>query len=162
MPENMQFIAQRLLRRKLKEQYPALAPGYFWDALVHLPSYALHGRLSWRRIAATSVSAVQLLPARPPFILFTDHIAGWSQVPKRRRWSPVQLGSLDEALTFIRTRSYFRDRTGYVDNYYLCDHTLQWFISFCHHNGWHLWLPRNIASKPSWHRWQAKNGCKLG
>ena len=156
----MRFITQQSLRRMLKERYPNVVQGYFWDTLEHLSEFDLHGRLSWRRIASTSISAVQLVRAQPPFVLFTDRIAGWLQAPKRRRWSPVRFDSLDEALTFICTRSHFCDGTAYEDNYYLCDGTLEWFIAFCHHDGWHLWLPRSIASRPSWREWQTKMDVK--
>jgi len=154
----MEFIAHQPLRQRLKQRYPAPARGYFWDALEHLPGYELHGRLSWRRLATASESAAKLLRARPPFVLFTDRLAGWAQAPTRRRRSPIRFGSIAEALTVIRERSHFRDGTTYADNYYLCDRTLRWFMAFCHHDGWHLWLPRRAASRPSWRRWQTETG----
>lgn len=160
MFEDVRFIAQQPLRRALRQRYLVPTHAYFWDALDQLRHCYLHGRLSWRRIATLSESSVQLLAARPPFILFTDHMAGWLKAPKRRRWSPVQLGSVNEALTFIQTRSHFRDGTLYEDNYYLCDHTFRWFIAFCHHEGWHLWMPTSTASKPSWRRWQTRMGVR--
>lgn len=159
MPGAARFIAQRPLRLALEQRY-GLPDGYFWDALEHLPEYQLHGRLSWRRIAAISSSAIQLLRARSPFVLFTDHGAGWSQVPKQKRCSPAQFNSPDEASTFVRIKSHFRDGTSYEDNYYLCDSTLEWFICFCHHDGWHLWLPKRATLKAAWPRWQRKMGVK--
>jgi hypothetical protein len=112
-----------------------------------------------------TTAAVQLLRARPPFILFTDHLAGWkkmkTQTHKRRRWSPVELDSVDEALALIHTRSHFRDRTDYADNYYLCDQTLRWFICFCHHHGWHFWLPKAMTQRPAWQDWQSAPGAQM-
>ena len=149
----MEFIACRPFQRRLKQRYQPRG-GYLYDAFDHLTEYHLHGRLSWRRLATASESAVKLLRVRPPFVLFTDRIAGWSQAPKGRRRSPIRCGSIAEALTVIRDRSHFRDGTSYVDNYYLCDRSLHWFMTFCHHDGWHLWLPRSAAARPSWRRWQ--------
>lgn len=157
----MEFIAQQPFRQTLEQRYPVPARGYFWDALEHLPGYELHGRLSWRRLATASASATQLLRARPPFVLFTDRLAGWRGAPKGRRWSPVRVGTLAEAFAVIRERSHFHAGTRYVDNYYLCDRTLGWFMAFCHHDGWHLWLPKRAVTQRSWRRWRAQIGAGL-
>lgn len=157
----MEFIAQQTLRQMLKQRYLVPGRGYFWDALEHLPSYELHGRLSWRRLTAASEAAAQLLRLRRPLVLFTDRIAGWRQVPDRRRRSPIRVGSLAEALTTIRERSRFRDGTTYEDNYYLCDRTVRWFMVFCHHDGWHLWLPKRAVTQRAWRRWQVRTGAGL-
>jgi hypothetical protein len=93
--------------------------------------------------------------------LFTDRLAGWAQAPKGKRLSPIQCDSIAEALTIIRERSHFRDGTTYEDNYYLCDRTLQWFMAFCHHDGWHLWLPTKAAARRLWRRWQADTGAAV-
>jgi hypothetical protein len=157
----MEFIASRPFERQLRQRYQPRAGGYFYDAFDHFSEYALHGRLSWRRIATASESAVKLLRARPPFVLFTDRLAGWSRAPKGRRRSPIRCNSLAEALTVLRERSYFLDGTTYVDNYYLCDRTLQWFMTFCHHDGWHLWLPIEARANRSWRRWAVDTGAAI-
>lgn len=154
----MEFFAQQALKETLKRRYRAPGRGYFWDALSHLGGYELHGRLSWRRLDAASVAALKLLGARPPLVLFTDRIAGWRGVPERRRWSPIRFDSPEDALWAVRERSHFRDNTTYTDNYYLCDRTVRWFMVFCHHDGWHLWLPKKEAVRRSWRRWQVRVG----
>jgi hypothetical protein len=154
----MRFVAQRALHETLKLRYRAPARSYFWDALGNLGSYELHGRLSWRRLDAASATALKLLGAKPPLVIFTDRMAGWRDVPKRRRWSPIRVDGPEDALQVVRQRSHFRDKTTYADNYYLCDRTARWFMVFCHHDGWHLWLPRKEGMRRSWGRWQVRVG----
>jgi hypothetical protein len=157
----MRFIAYRPFQRQLKQRYQPRSGCYFYDAFDQLAQYDLHGRLSWRRVASTSESAAKLLRAKPPFVLFTDRLAGWRQAPNGRRRSPIRCDSIAEALGVIRERSYFRDRTSYADNYYLCDRSLLWFMTFCHHDGWHLWLPTKAAASPLWRRWQVDTGAAI-
>jgi hypothetical protein len=157
----VKFIASRPFQRQLKQRYQPRAGCYFYDGFEQLAEYDLHGRLSWRRIATASESAITLLRARPPFVLFTDRLGGWSRVPKGRRRSPIRCNSIAEALAVIRERSYFRDGTSYADNYYLCDRTLHWFMVFCHEDGWHLWLPPKTAARPLWRRWQVDTGAAI-
>jgi hypothetical protein len=152
----LDFVAQQAIRQMLKRRYPAPARGYFWDALAQLHMYELRGPLSWRRLAEALESAAELLPARPPFVLFTDRLAGWRRVPKQRRRSPIRVGSLAEGFAIIREHSHSRDGTTREDNYYLCDRSLRWFMAFCHHGGWHLCLPKRAATQRPWRRWRTR------
>jgi len=152
------FLAQRTLRAKLREQYVVHKGRYFWDSLDHLGSFDLHGRVARRRLGAATESAVLLLRGRPPFVLFTDRGGGWRDVPRSRRRTPILLDSPAEALRVVWTQSHFRDGSKYEDNYYLADATLKWFVCFCHHDGWHLWLSEHLANRPAWRQWKRRSG----
>jgi hypothetical protein len=65
-----------------------------------------------------------------------------------------------EVLQLIREKSHFRDGTKYKDNYYVADARLRWFLCFCHHDGWHLWLPNGTVQKPAWRRWRRQTGAR--
>jgi hypothetical protein len=146
----MRFLTQTAVRSMLRRRYPAARPGcYFWDAFGELPSFQLSARTPFRRLAGVVESLVTTLDGAPPFVLFTDRHAGWRAVPKRRRRSPVSTQTLDEALVWVRARSRFRDGTTFADNYYLCDRSLDWFVVFCHHDDWHLWVTRGISRRRS-------------
>ena len=156
----MGLVAQRILRARLRRLYVVREGGYFWDSLDSLGSFDLHGRVAWRRLEIAAESAVRLLRGRPPFVLFTDRFAGWREVPSRRRNTPIRVDSLVEALRMIREQSHFRDGTAYEDNYYVADVTLGWFLCFCHHDGWHLWLPAHLAKRPAWRQWRRRTGAR--
>jgi hypothetical protein len=107
-------------------------------------------------------SLVTTLCGGPRFVLFTDGLAGWRSVPERRRKSPVSTEALDEALTWVRAHSHFRDGTTYEDNYYLCDQSLDWFVVFCHHDDWHLWVTRSVSRRPSFRGLAKAGGLRPG
>lgn len=156
----MDFVAQRTLLALLRRHYVVPTQEYFCNRLGHLGSFDLHGRIAWWRLEAATEGAVAILNGRPPFVLFTDRLAGWRAVPPRRRNTPVRVGSLGEAIETIRERSHFRDGTTYKDNYYVTDATLAWFLCFCHHDDWHLWLPAHFAQRPAWRQWRRQTGAR--
>lgn len=152
----MNFLAQRTLRARLRKNYVVREGQYFSDSLDSFGSFDLHGRVAWRRLEVATVSAVLVLRGRPPFVLFTDRLAGWRKVPPHRRNTPIQVDSLVEVFRTIREQSHFRDGTRYEDNYYVADARLSWFLCFCHHDGWHLWLPEDVAQRPAWWQWHRR------
>lgn len=156
----MEFIAQQALRRDLKRRYKVPTRDYFWDALDHLGQFNLPARAAWRRLTDATASVIAALGGRPPFVLFTDRLAGWRDVAKRHRRSPVRSSSLEEALAFLQQRAHFRDPRAYEDNYYLCDRSLAWFIVFCHHGDWHLFVPPSVTQRQRFRRWQVQAGAR--
>jgi hypothetical protein len=103
-----------------------------------------------------------MLDGGPRFVLFTDRLAGWRSVSERRRKSPVWTEAVEEALVWVRTHSHFRDGTAYADNYYLCDRSLDWFVVFCHHDDWHLWVTAGISRRPAFGPWVKANALRPG
>jgi hypothetical protein len=155
----MELIAQRPLQQALKARYIVKNSGYFYNALDHLSTFDLSSRVSRLRLAEATRSAVRALAGRPPFTIFTDRLAGWRGA-NQRRWSPIQIMSADEALCVIKERAFFRDAEGFADNYYLCDRSLRWFVVFCHHGDWHIFVDLSVTRQRAFKSWRAQSAVR--
>jgi len=155
----LEFSPQKELLSKLRRLY-VVERGYFYHSLCYLDEFDLHGRVSWKRFEEACLTAIPVLGAGPPFILFNDRIAGWRGVPRKRERSPIRSGSFVEALGIIRLMSHFRDGTTFADNYYIANRSMRWFMCFCHEAGWHLWIKTGLGSSLPWRRWRRQTGAR--
>jgi hypothetical protein len=151
----MELIAQRRVQQALRTRCTVANSGYFYNSLDHLSSYDLSSRVSWLRLEDVTLSAIRALAGRSPFTIFTDRKAGWRGA-KHRRWSPIRITSAHEALCVIKERAFFRDPEGFADNYYLCDRSLRWFIVFCHHGDWHIFVDPSATRHSTFKSWRTR------
>jgi hypothetical protein len=79
-----------------------------------------------------------------PIYAFPDGIAGWRDVPRNRRNSPIQIFHAKELAEILRTQIYFRDPQRRIDNYHITDRDMRWVVVFSHHNDWHLYASREL------------------
>ena len=107
-------------------------------------SHTLSCRVKFETLIKKTQRLVALFNSEYPIYAFPDGIAGWRDVPRNRRLSPVQIFNTDELADLLRTRIYFRDPEKRVDNYHITDRDMSWVVVFSHHNDWHLYAPREL------------------
>ena len=157
----MKFLNRKLFFRSLRAKY-RIPPSdqYLWDAFEGLRSFLLSARTSQRKLEAATRGLDGVLRVRTPVFVFGDKIAGWSELGMRRQHSPIRVAGLEEALALIHEHGHFRDKRGFVDNYYICDSSFSWFVVFCHENDWHVFLTCRQSARPKFADWVRKNGVR--
>lgn len=153
----MDFLNRKIFFTSLRVKYPNPTDGYFWDALNALAPFSMPARISLRRLEAATLDLDKFLEIKNPVFLFADHISGWSGLGERRRHSPLNVDDLKAAIAIIRQHAYFRDKDNFVDNYYICDGSFQWFVVFCHERDWHLFVSPKLYSGRKLRSWVRKH-----
>ena len=156
----MEFLNRKLFFESLRAKYPKPGDSYFWDALEALRSFTLPARTARRKLEAATCELAGVLRLKKPVFVFGDRIAGWSGPGVGRRHSPIRVARLEEALALVREHGHFRDKDGFIDNYYICDDSFSWFVVFCHENDWHLYVTRQQSAQPTFAEWVRENGVR--
>jgi hypothetical protein len=157
----MDFLSRKTFFTLLKRRYSVPRDQYFWDALDGLKAFGMPSRTSFRRLEAATLDLEKFLEIKGPVFLFADHIAGWAGLGERRRHSPLNVDDLKAAIAIIRQHAYFRDKDNFVDNYYICNSSFEWFAVFCHENDWHLFIAANLCKSQKFESWAAKHGVRF-
>ena len=145
----VRFLGKAEVFEKLQCRFPFDMQAYFCDGRCsRLAERRLSERASLKRLVR--VTERHISPARhESLIAFNDHIAGWRNVPRTKRFSPLVLDPAISIQEFIERHMHFRDPQRYEDNYYLTTPDFDWFINFCHHGDWHFYGRKPLASKMS-------------
>ncbi|MCX7002671.1 MAG: hypothetical protein NTV22_05280 [bacterium] len=131
-------INRREFWQQLKMKHPCYDKYYWFTAALHdnadYAYYETKGDLSLESIACITKRVLRLIRAKYPLIMFPDVMCGWKNTERRNSSVPVRIDSIGQLRDIIDRHVYFRSDGG-IENYYITDANLKWFIVL-HHEGW--------------------------
>ena len=155
-------ISRSTFVRALRRRFPRRIDGYFAYDISHprhiivttdAPDSVLYARFS---------EFCSSIPFHGTFVLFPEAavktparrsgFAGWRNA-REWKYGPLAAKTVDEVISLIQRRSYFRRRTMF-ENYFVCDASMEWFALFCHDEDVHFWMTDGLHKRARVRSWR--------
>ncbi len=145
------FIDRKKFWQLLVKEHPNYDKyRWFTGTLIDNAEYAYYqteGHISLATIVSITRNALGFIRAKYPLVMFPDLMCGWKGTVRRNSSLPLCIHSIHDINDTLERHVYFRSKDG-IENYYITDSNLKWFIIIDHEGLWSFSAP--------WHM-----GCKL-
>jgi hypothetical protein len=108
----------------------------YFPFLYGVDAYSLAPGTKLHTLIDITLKLIPALGGAYPVFAFPDGLAGWRDVPKNRKLSPIQVSDPDTLSQLLTDRIHFGASNGPVDNYHIADSEFRWVVVFSHEGRW--------------------------